>query len=90
MKYQIPLQYFLYSILTSGERFENLLEQQLILAEHGISFSDSDALSDIEREVLFDRAQKHDKDKIEFEVEKFKAYAKLFGAKVPASGGTAG
>lgn len=90
MKYQIPLQYFLYNILTGGERFENLLEQQLILAEHGISLSDSDNLSDVEREVLFDRAQKREKDKIEFEVEKFKAYAKLFGAKIASGGGTAG
>lgn len=81
MKYFIPQQLFLYNILSGGESFENILEQQTLLAEHGISFEYSDQMSDIEREIVVDKVLKREKDKSEFELEKFKAYAKIFGAK---------
>lgn len=84
--YRIPMNFFLYNILTGGERFEDVIEQQVLMAEHGIDFEYTDNITDLEREIIFNHVLKREKDKMDFEIEKFKAYAKIFGAKVENAG----
>ena len=79
MKYIVHATPYLFNILINGENFENVIDQQLLMAKYGIPLNESEHLIDIERELIIAKLIKAEKDKIEFEKNKFEAYAKILG-----------
>jgi hypothetical protein len=65
MKYIIPSSFYFYNLLTGGDEFEDICEQQLFLAEHGVDWTTSDNFMDLEREVAVTLLAKKEKEKME-------------------------
>jgi len=78
MRYIIPPVFYLYNILTGGENFENILEQQVFMAEHGIDWNKTDEFIDIEREIVIGILSKKAKEKAEQRSAEWSVFAQLF------------
>lgn len=78
MRYIVEPRFYLYNLLTNGDSYESLVEQQLFLAENGIDWQTSENWFDFEREVAVSLLVKKKKEEIEQKNLEWQVFCRLF------------